>query len=70
MTLPTGKEFCAFLERNGWALARIKGSHHVYKKAGVNALLTVPVHLHQPLKRGLFASLLSMAGLDWPGSGM
>jgi len=70
LTPPTGKEFCAFLERNGWFLARIRGSHHVYKKPGVNALLTVPVQVHQPLKRGLFTALLSLAGLEWPGPGL
>lgn len=48
MTPPTGKEFCAFLERNGWILARIKGSHHIYKKPGVMALLTIPVHSGMP----------------------
>ena len=68
MTPPTGKEFCAFLERNGWVLARIKGSHHMYKKAGVNALVSVPVHVHQPLKRGLFTAMLALAGLEWPAS--
>lgn len=27
----SGKEFCKILERNGWKLARINGSHHIYK---------------------------------------
>lgn len=66
MTPPTGKEFCAFLERNGWILARIKGSHHIYKKPGVMALLTVPVHSGMPLKMGLFRALLAQSGLRWP----
>ena len=66
MTPPTGKEFCSFLERHGWILARIKASHHIYKKPGVNALLVVPVHSGMPLKRGLFAALLAQAGLQWP----
>jgi predicted RNA binding protein YcfA (HicA-like mRNA interferase family) len=25
----TGKEMCRALERQGWTLARIKGSHHI-----------------------------------------
>lgn len=66
MTPPAGKEFCAFLERHGWILARIKGSHHIYKKPGVMALLTVPVHGGMPLKTGLFHSLLAQSGLRWP----
>ena len=66
MTPPSGGEFCGFLERHGWALARIKGSHHIYKKPGVMALLTVPVHGGTPLKKGLFLSLLAQSGLSWP----
>lgn len=66
MTPPTGKEFCAFLERNGWILARIKGSHHIYKKPGNMALLTIPVHGGMSLKAGLFHALLAQSGLRWP----
>lgn len=47
-------------------VARVKGSHHIYKKPGVNALIVVPVHSGLPLKRGLFASLLTQTGLRWP----
>ncbi|MFH1708429.1 MAG: type II toxin-antitoxin system HicA family toxin [Planctomycetota bacterium] len=25
-----GAEFCKILEKHGWVLARISGSHHVY----------------------------------------
>jgi len=35
----TGKKLCKILEENGWALARIKGSHHVYIKDGEETLL-------------------------------
>jgi len=28
----TGKKLCKILEENGWTLARISGSHHVYTK--------------------------------------
>ncbi|HEV7785219.1 MAG TPA: type II toxin-antitoxin system HicA family toxin [Thermoanaerobaculia bacterium] len=30
----TGKELCSLLERHGWSLLRIHGSHHVYGKPG------------------------------------
>jgi predicted RNA binding protein YcfA (HicA-like mRNA interferase family) len=66
VTPPAGKEFCAFLMHNGWILARPKGSHHVQKKPGVMALLTVPVHGGMPLKLGLFHALLTQSGLRWP----
>ena len=59
----SGKELCRILEINGWTLARINGSHHIYKKEGEFALLTVPVHGNTALKTGLLASLLKLSGL-------
>lgn len=38
----TAKQVIETLEKNGWHLVRIKGSHHVFLKAG--ALRPVPVH--------------------------
>jgi predicted RNA binding protein YcfA (HicA-like mRNA interferase family) len=31
------------LERNGWTLVRISGSHHIFEKPG-SKLLSIPVH--------------------------
>ena len=59
----SGKDFCKVLERNGWELARINGSHHIYKKEGEFALPTVPVHGNADLKPGLIATLLKAAKL-------
>ena len=56
------------LERHGWQLLRVRGSHHVYGKAGEQARLFVPVHGNEPLKVGLQRHLLKLAGLD-DGSG-
>ena len=39
----SGKDFCRVLERNGWSLLRINGSHHICGQAGVNVRLSVPV---------------------------
>jgi predicted RNA binding protein YcfA (HicA-like mRNA interferase family) len=33
----SGKAFCRLLERHGWQLLRVQGSHHVYGKAGQRA---------------------------------
>lgn len=59
----TGKELCDLLETNGWRLARIRGSHHVYVKEGQVERLSVPVHGSKQLKPGLQAHLLKTAGL-------
>jgi len=59
----SGKELARALERNGWSLLRIMGSHHVYGKAGNPARISVPIHGNRPLKIGLLRHLLRMAGL-------
>jgi len=28
----SGKDFAKILEKNGWTLMRVKGSHHIYVK--------------------------------------
>jgi predicted RNA binding protein YcfA (HicA-like mRNA interferase family) len=62
----SGKEFCKLLEAHAWELARIRGSHHVYRKEGRSERLSVPVHGSEPLKKGLQAHLMKVAGID-PG---
>ena len=59
----SGKDLARVLERHGWALMRIHGSHHVYGKAGSVVRISVPVHGNKPLKIGLAKHLLKMAGL-------
>jgi predicted RNA binding protein YcfA (HicA-like mRNA interferase family) len=45
----SGRAFCRLLERRGWRLLRVQGSHHVYGKAGQRARISVPVHGNRPL---------------------
>ena len=59
----SGKAFCRLLERHGWQLLRVQGSHHVYGKAGQRARISVPVHGNRPLKLGLQRHLLNLAGI-------
>lgn len=59
----SGKEFARILERHGWSLLRVQGSHHIYGKAGSDVRLSVPVHGNQALKTGLLRHLLKAAGL-------
>jgi predicted RNA binding protein YcfA (HicA-like mRNA interferase family) len=48
-------------------LLRVRGSHHVYGKAGERARLSVPVHGNDKLKVGLQALLLKLAGIEGQG---
>jgi predicted RNA binding protein YcfA (HicA-like mRNA interferase family) len=60
----SGKELGRLLEKNGWQLLRVQGSHHIYGRPGVVVRLSVPVHGNKPLKIGLLRHLLKMAGLE------
>jgi predicted RNA binding protein YcfA (HicA-like mRNA interferase family) len=60
----SGKAFCRLLERHGWQLLRIQGSHYVYGKTGQRARISVPVHGHRPLKVVLQRHLLKLGGID------
>ena len=60
----SGKEFCKILERNGWVLARINGSHHIYIKIGSDLRISVPVHKKDDLKIGLLKKLLKLTNIS------
>ena len=60
----SGYNFTKILKKNGWELKRIKGSHHVYMKAGNPARISVPIHGNKPLKIGLLKHLMKIAGLE------
>jgi len=61
----TGKEICRLLTENGWTLRRIRGSHHIFGKAGESKIVTVPVHGNKVLKPGLANRIAKDAGLEW-----
>jgi predicted RNA binding protein YcfA (HicA-like mRNA interferase family) len=60
----SGKVLVSALERHGWKLLRVNGSHHIYGKEGSIVRLSVPIHGNHPLKVGLLKHLLKLAGLS------
>jgi len=60
----SGKEFIKVLERHGWSLLRIQGSHHIYGRAGSNVRLSVPIHGNQAIKTGLLRHLMKLANIS------
>jgi predicted RNA binding protein YcfA (HicA-like mRNA interferase family) len=56
-----GREFARMIERRGWQLLRINGSHHIYGNAGSVVRLSVPIHGNRPLKAGLLRHLARLA---------
>jgi predicted RNA binding protein YcfA (HicA-like mRNA interferase family) len=49
----SGRDFARMVERHGWTLLRINGSHHIYGKPGSAVRLSIPIHGSKPLKTGL-----------------
>lgn len=60
----SGRELARAIERRGWTLLRIRGSHHIYGKEGSVVRLSVPMRGDSPLKTGLLLHLMKMAGLS------
>lgn len=60
----SGKDFARLLERKGWVLRRVNGSHHIYSKEGNPARISLPIHKNIPLKVGLQKHLMKTAGIE------
>jgi predicted RNA binding protein YcfA (HicA-like mRNA interferase family) len=60
----SGREFAKAIERRGWSLVRINGSHHIFTKDARRERIVVPIHGNKPLKIGLLRSLMKIAELE------
>lgn len=60
----SGKQVIVALEKKGWYVKRVRGSHHVLRHPSIPDAIPVPVHGSRPLKRGTLASILRTAGLS------
>ena len=59
----SGKELCKIVQNNGWILKRIKGSHHIFEKSGLEVTLSIPIHSNRDLKIGTLKSIMKQANL-------
>ncbi len=57
------RELIKLLKLNGWELKRISGSHHIFKKEGIENNISVPVHGNEDIPKGTVNSILKDAGL-------
>ncbi|MFB9996813.1 MULTISPECIES: type II toxin-antitoxin system HicA family toxin [Providencia] len=55
-------ELIKLLEKNGWRLERIKGSHHQFSHPNFSIVITVP-HPRKDLKIGTLNQILTVAKL-------
>lgn len=60
----SGRQLARVLERHGWELRRVHGSHHIYAKPGQLERISVRIHGNAPLKIGLQQHLMKLADLD------
>ena len=60
----SGKHVCKILEKKGWQLKTIRGSHHVYMKTGRKERISVPVHGNKDLKVGLLRAIMKIAEIE------
>ena len=59
-----GKQVIAALEKEGWYVKRVRGSHHVLRHRNIPDAIPVPVHGSRPLKRGTLSNILRAAGIS------
>jgi predicted RNA binding protein YcfA (HicA-like mRNA interferase family) len=60
----SGKQFAKILERKGWQLIRVQGSHHIYIKPGESIRISVPIHGNKDLKIGLLRHFMKQANFS------
>jgi predicted RNA binding protein YcfA (HicA-like mRNA interferase family) len=60
----SGRDLARLVERRGWQLLRVNGSHHIYGKPGSVVRLSIPIHGNKALKTGLLRHLLKAAEID------
>jgi predicted RNA binding protein YcfA (HicA-like mRNA interferase family) len=60
----SGRDFARIVERRGWTLLRVSGSHHIYGKSGSVIRLSIPIHGNKPLKTGLLRHLAKLAEIS------
>lgn len=59
----SGKMLCKIVERNGWKLKRVTGSHHIYAKESVDTIVSIPIHSNRDLPKGTLKSIMKDAEL-------
>jgi predicted RNA binding protein YcfA (HicA-like mRNA interferase family) len=59
-----GKQVMRALERGGFEIVRVRGSHHTFRKPGVpGSKVIVPVHGAHDLPPGTVRSIIEQSGL-------
>jgi predicted RNA binding protein YcfA (HicA-like mRNA interferase family) len=59
----SGSEVCKTLDQNGFVAVRQRGSHCMMQLRTEGTTVTVPVPLHDELRRGTLQSIVRQSGL-------
>ena len=59
----SGREVVAALQRAGFEVTHVRGSHFYLRKPGAGPVVPVPVHGSRDLPLGTLRSILRLAGL-------
>jgi predicted RNA binding protein YcfA (HicA-like mRNA interferase family) len=59
----SGKDAVRALQKLGFRLDRIEGSHHMLVKDQHPSVVVIPVHSSKPLPKGTLASIIRIAGV-------
>lgn len=57
----SGKALCKIVQKKGWILKKITGSHHIFYKSGNKKILSIPIHKNKDLKIGTLKALMRIA---------
>ncbi|MBF0493212.1 MAG: type II toxin-antitoxin system HicA family toxin [Deltaproteobacteria bacterium] len=58
------KQIVKILERQGFILRRVSGSHHIFRHPHTKVMVPVPIHGNKDLKKGTLRNILKQAGLS------
>lgn len=58
------KKLIVLLEKKGFELRKINGSHHIYFHKHLRKIIVVPVHGNKDIPNGTFFSILKQAGIS------
>ena len=64
LRLLSGSEVCKILDQHGFLAVRQHGSHRIMQLRTEGTTVTVPVPLHDPLRRGTLQSIVRQSGLS------
>jgi predicted RNA binding protein YcfA (HicA-like mRNA interferase family) len=57
------KRLARVLEKKGWELNRVTGSHHIFEHPSTRATISVPIH-NRDMKTGTLNRILKDAGIS------